>query len=129
MIRAFICVLWYGSQELHIEGKGSFFVFDIKFIFATGRINNTRKIRNDMFPLDENSQSKSISPRARTFGDPFTFSCSNYQEIHTRSQHPNLKLLNNTRLSFMILIRKRIKKRAKTKKCYQKIAYKWGVAI
>ena len=69
-------------------------------IFATGQINNTRKIRNDMFPLDENSQSKSISPRARTFGDPFTFSCSNYQEIHTRSQHRNPKILNNTRPLF-----------------------------
>ena len=55
-----------------------------------------------MFPLDENSQSKSISPRARTFGDPFTFSCSNYQEIHTRSQHPNLKILNNTLQGFHI---------------------------
>ena len=95
------------SQQLHVEGNGSLFVFKLIFkwktiIFASGHINNTRKIRNDMFPLDENSQSKSISPRARTFGDPFTFSCSNYQEIHTRSQHPNLKILNNTLQGFHI---------------------------
>ena len=96
---SFVCVL---VRFTALKDKAPSFFFILKWktiIFATRHINNTRKIRNDMFPLDENSQSKSISPRARTFGDPFTFSCSNYQEIHTGSQHPNPKILNNTKLS------------------------------
>ena len=106
MIQAFICLCFgkvHSNFILKEKAPSLFLILKWKTtIFATGHINNTRKIRNDMFPLDENSQSKSISPRARTFGDPFTFSCSNYQEIHTRSQHPNLKILNNTLQGFHI---------------------------
>ena len=125
MIQAFISLCFgkvHSNFILKEKAPSLFLILKWKTTsFATGHINNTRKIRNDMFPLDENSQSKSISPRARTFGDPFTFSCSNYQEIHTISLHRNPKILNNTRLSFRILIRKIIKKkRAKTEKCYQK---------